>query len=101
MGRRLDGFDVELAFDAEGKVSKTEYSDGDGCGARREFDPYATTVWEMVQYHLKHYKTSHKMEPARMCTFSMPHPTVSEILFECNREPHIGDEHELVAKRNR
>lgn len=100
MGRRLDGFDIELTFDSDGKVATTEYRDGDGCGAAREFDPYATTLWEVVEHHLRHYKVSHKMTPVRMCDFVLPHPA-EPIEYHCNREPHIGDDHELVSRRKK
>ena len=99
MGNRLDGFDIELRFNNEGKVETAEYADGGGCGHSREIDPYATTVWELIEYHLSHYKRSHRMEPARLCGFTLDHPNEADIKFVCNLEPHIGDEHQLAAKR--
>lgn len=96
----LDGFDIRLKFDHDGKTDTVEYADGDGCGHSREFDPYATTLHEVVEYHLKHYKIGHKMSPVRTCSFVLPHPS-EPIEYVCNREPHIGDDHELVSRRKK
>lgn len=96
----LDNFEVRLSFDAEGKVAKAEYHDQDGCGHSLERDPYATTMWELIEYHLKHYKVGHRMTPARLCNFVLPHPS-EPIEYHCNREPHIGDDHELVSRRKK
>lgn len=101
MGRRLDGFDIELTFTSDGKLSTASYRDGDGCGVAREFDPWSVTLYEVIDYHLKHYKVSHRMEPSRMCGFVLAHPTDETISYHCNLEPHIGDDHELVLKTSR
>lgn len=100
MGRSLDEFDIRLTFNNEGKVETAEYADGAGCGHSKEIDPYATTVWELIEYHLRHYKVSHKMTPVRLCSFVLPHPT-EPIEYHCNLEPHIGDDHELVSRRKK
>lgn len=101
MGNSLDEFEVRMTFNSNGKVDRVEYADGAGCGHSKEVDPYATTVNELVEYHLRHYKTSHRMEPSRMCNFMLPHPSDPGIEYRCNLEPHIGDDHELVLKRKR
>lgn len=97
MGRRLDGFDIELTFDEDGRVATTAYCDGEGCGISRPFDQ-STPLGELVEYHLKHYKVSHRMTPQRMCNFVLPHPTRPETEYHCSREPHSGDDHELVSR---
>lgn len=99
MGRRLDGFDIELTFTADGKIDTVSYRDGDGCGAEALFSDPNTKLRDVVDYHLAHYKRSHRMEPARMCDFTLPHPSDMSIEYHCNREPHIGDDHELVSRR--
>lgn len=100
MGRRLDGFDIELTFDPKGEVESLRYSDGDGCGHSHEVTP-ETPLAQVVEYHLRHYKRSHRMEPTKMCNFVLLHPHVVEIEYHCSREPHIGDDHELVPKYRR
>jgi hypothetical protein len=98
MGRRLDGFDIELQFDHEGGIKTVSYRDGDGCGHEALFSDPNVKLRDVVDYHLAHYKRSHRMEPSRMCNFVLPHPT-EPTEYHCNREPHIGDDHELVARR--
>lgn len=96
----LDEFDIRISFNAKGEVEAASYCDGDGCGHEREM-PGNTTVNHLVTYHLSHYKTSHRVEPTKMCGYELPMPGRDDIVFMCNRDPHIGDDHELVKKRKR
>lgn len=89
MGRRLDGFDVELQFDADGQVSKVSYVDGDGCGREADFSNPDTKLMDLVKYHLEHYRTSHKMTPERRCSFKMTGvDNGMAVNFRCTSEPH-------------
>lgn len=95
----LDDFNIGLTFNSQGQVDTVEYRDSDGCGHSALFSDPSTKLLDVVQYHLAHYKRGHRMEPARFCGFTLDHPGDDDIKFVCNLEPHIGDEHELVAKR--
>lgn len=97
----LDGFDIRLSFAADGKVETVSYADGDGCGHEALFSDPNTKLRDVVDYHLAHYKRSHRIEPTRMCGYSLPMPGNDKVHFVCNRDPHIGDDHELVKKLKR
>lgn len=100
MGSRLDGFDIQLEFDAKGKVRTISYADGNGCGHSALFSNPATKLTEVVDYHLAHYKQSHRMEPRKKCSFELPHTSeAGDLIYYCTLEPHPGDNHELELKR--
>lgn len=92
MGRRLDGFDVTLEFNAEGEVAKAFYHDSDGCGHEREFSP-DHSIQSMVRYHLDHYKDSHLMVPPRVCGFSVQIEGGGRL--DCQKERHSGSEQHI------
>lgn len=98
MGNCLDEFEVRMRFGSDGKVVTAEYADGAGCGHSKEIDPYSTTVQDLIDYHLRHYKVSHRMEPKRMCGFELPCPGNETLVFVCTLEPHNGDDHELRTR---
>jgi hypothetical protein len=99
MGRRLDGFDIDLQFDNEGKVSRVSYHDSEGCGAERPISP-DMTVGEVIAHHLAHYKSSHAMEPAKKCDFTaVGQQDDAEVTFYCILEPHSGTFHTLKLKQ--
>lgn len=100
MGRRLDGFDIELEFDSDGKVRTVSYRDGDGCGHEALFSDPNTKLRDVVDYHLAHYKRGHDMVPERKCSFVIPHPDAgSNMEFYCDLEPHKGENHELRTRK--
>jgi hypothetical protein len=66
MGRRLDGFDIVLEFDANGDVRTTTYVDRAGCGHTQSFY-LSDHLDEVVQYHLHHYALDHAMTPPAQC----------------------------------
>jgi hypothetical protein len=92
MGRRLDGFDIELEFNADGGISKVSYYDQAGCGKQEEVR-LSDTIADVVGMHLVHYHRSHEMEPPRKCKFQVE---IGGEPVRCTREPHMGDgPHEL------
>lgn len=94
MGRRIDGFDIHLSFDANGLVVGYTYGDDEGCGHTRQFST-TTELGEVAKYHLRHYKSSHKMEPAKRCTYTLK-DTEAGLSFECTLPPHgVTINHEL------
>lgn len=94
----LDNFDIHITFDADGKVNATLYSDGDGCGHTQQIDIQAK-VANLVDYHLEHYRRSHKQVPKQYCRFTLAHPQVDNIEFYCVLEPHTNEDHELRTRK--
>lgn len=92
MGRRLDGFDVELEFNNGGNVAKVSYHDSEGCGHEQEFSP-DNTIESLVRYHLDHYKTGHRMTPPIMCGFAVAIEGGGRM--ECIKEQHHESEHHI------
>lgn len=100
MGSRLDGFDIQLEFNADGSVGSIYYEDAEGCGKRIRVDP-SYTLYEVVGTHLNHYGSSHKMEPPKYCSFTLPSPGNPELEYHCTLQPHDSDMHELKARKIR
>lgn len=92
MGRRLDGFDVELEFGKDGEVSRVNYHDSEGCGHEQEFN-LDNDVRSLVRYHIDHYKRSHRMTPPRMCGFSVSIEGGGRM--ECEKERHDESENHV------
>lgn len=98
MGNRLDGFDIELEFDASGAPRKISYRDGDGCGHEHEFD-FDTPLGVVAEYHLGHYWRGHQMKPRKRCPFVLKHPENDKVEFFCVMDPHNNEHHELRTRR--
>lgn len=89
MGRRLDGFDIELGFNVDGDVDCITYHDQEGCGHEIEFPPM-TPIVDIVKQHLDHYARSHRMTPPRMCRMTIQ--VFDGPTLRCVREWHDTDE---------
>lgn len=97
MSSSLDDFNIRLEFNAVGEVSKISYWDQAGCGHEKAVDP-GTSVDDVVLYHLKHYRESHRMAPPRTCPYQVeavhlgiiPYQveTVHLGIMRCVLEPH-------------
>lgn len=88
MGSNLNGFDVNLKFDAEGKVETATYIDQEGCGHEHAFEVGVgsmVTLQNVIDYHLSHYSRSHDMTPPKRCDFEVKTPG---LVFRCTEKPH-------------
>lgn len=92
MGSNINGFEVRLKFDAAGKVEEAHYSDSDGCGHSKPFTVGVgsmTTLQEVIDYHLGHYKRSHEMVPPKFCGKEFRDDSTGlEVTYECQEAPH-------------
>jgi hypothetical protein len=79
MGRKLDGFDIDLEFDGDGGVASISYCDGEGCGHSTELHK-DTTLGEVAQYHLRHYSQGHDMRPPKKCKETIEDTRLGQVL---------------------
>lgn len=90
MGRNINEFIVQLEFNDAGEVTAVIYWDQEGCGHRREIDEESKVV-NLVDYHLAHYRKSHRMEPPKRCPMQMTGVDPDSrlpMIFRCTLEPH-------------
>lgn len=90
MGNSLDDFNIRLEFDHNGDVSKASYWDQAGCGQERVMD-LGTPLDDVVSYHLKHYRESHRMQPPKLCGYQIKADTPGGIkgaVLRCVHEKH-------------
>jgi len=98
MGSNIKEFIVSLEFTDQGELATATYWDQEGCGHTQQMDPEAKIV-NMVDYHLAHYKKSHRLEPRKRCPMAMTGVDPSSqrpINFRCTLEPHSANvKHQL------
>lgn len=92
MGANLEEFIVRVKFDKAGQPSEVIYWDQEGCGHEQRVDIQARVI-NLVDYHLSHYRKSHRMTPKSRCGFTVE---ADHLKFECHLEPHgPGIKHKL------
>lgn len=105
MGSNIEEFEVRLKFGADGKVEEAHYVDAIGCGHQYPLAVHpgaVTTLQEVIDYHLGHYKRGHHQEPPKFCGKQfLDTSTGMKVTYECREEPHESNPmgHVLTQKK--
>lgn len=89
----IEEFIVRVRFDNDGQASEVVYWDQEGCGHERVITLHAKIV-NLVDYHLNHYRVSHKMVPRKRCPmqmFGVDPQTQKPVSFRCILTPHSAE----------
>jgi hypothetical protein len=93
---RISGFDIRLEFGPDGDVDHVFYWDQEGCGHERAFS-LGSPLDDVISYHLKHYRGSHRMTPPKRCPFTLADTTGGR--YHCRLEPHKTGNHVLEVEQ--
>lgn len=64
----LNDFNIRIEFAPDGEVEHAYYWDQEGCGHERAFN-LTTDLDDVIAYHLKHMRESHRLTPIPMCQY--------------------------------
>lgn len=99
MGSNLHKFDVRVEFGPDGEVAKVFYEDAEGCGFEQAV-PMHETVYDLVHFHLNHYRRGHDMAPQPLCDEWVALPYDGGVL-RCTLDAEVPHDDHVFTWRKR